>query len=74
MEYPAHLHDTHNDYPLAPEALNIKKEMFSSYATELLFTFNETNSCIRVEKLVPNLRNKQRYVVHYRNLQFYMKK
>ena len=26
----------------------------------------------KVEKLVPNLRNKDRYVLHYRNLQLYM--
>ena len=25
-----------------------------------------------VEKLVPNLRNKERYVLHYRNLQLYL--
>ena len=25
-----------------------------------------------VEKLVPNLRNKDRYVLHYQNLQLYM--
>ena len=29
-------------------------------------------SCLKVKKLVPNLRNKQMYVVHYRNLQLYI--
>ena len=29
-------------------------------------------SCLKVKKLVPNLRNKQTYVVHYRNLQLYI--
>ena len=28
----------------------------------------------KLEKLVPNLRNKSRYVLHYRNLQLYMRK
>ena len=27
-----------------------------------------------VEKLVPNLNNKYKYVVHYRNLQYYLQK
>ena len=30
------------------------------------------NKNIEVEKLVPNLMNKSKYVVHYRNLQLYM--
>ena len=25
LEYPYHLHDLHNDYPLAPEKINVKK-------------------------------------------------
>lgn len=25
LEYPDHLHDLHNDYPLAPESVNINK-------------------------------------------------
>ena len=27
---------------------------------------------VEVEKLVPNLRNKERYVLHYRNLKRYL--
>ncbi|XP_065668188.1 uncharacterized protein LOC136088409 [Hydra vulgaris] len=49
LDYPEHLHDDHNDYPLAPERLNIDK----------------------VEKLVPNLNNKKKYIVHYENLKLY---
>ena len=51
LEYPNHLHDLHNDYPLAPERITCKN---------------------KVEKLVPNLRNKEKYVVHYENLKQYL--
>ena len=50
LEYPEHLHDLHNDYPLAPENIKIDK----------------------VNKLVPNLKNKERYILHIRNLQLYL--
>ena len=49
LEYPKHLHDRHNDYPLAPEILVLGK----------------------VEKLVPNLNDKIKYVIHYENLKLY---
>ena len=49
LEYPKHLHDRHNDYPLAPERLVLGK----------------------VEKLMPNLNDKIKYVIHYENLKLY---
>ena len=67
LEYHKHLHKLHNDYPLAPEKLAVKKEWLSDYQTELL----ENNNMINTEKLVPNLRDKRKYVIHYRNLNLY---
>ena len=58
----------HNDYPLAPEKLEVQKEWLSHYQHNLM----TTSSCLKVKKLVPNWRNKQKYVVHYRNLQLYI--
>ena len=49
LEYPKELHDLHNDYPLAPERLEVNK----------------------VEKLIPNLNDKKKYVVQYENLKLY---
>ena len=66
LEYPSELHDLHNDYPLAPEKLEITQIMLSKYclsiANKYQIKFDEVN------KLVPNLGNKSKYVVHYRNL------
>ena len=67
LEYPKELHKLHNDYPLAPEKLSVKTEWLSEYQTELL----QNNSMINVQKLVPNLMNKEKYVVHYKTLQLY---
>ena len=50
LEYPVELHDSHNDYPLAPETVIV----------------NDT------PKLIPNLGNRGRYVLHYKNLQQYL--
>ena len=66
LEYPDSLHDAHNDYPLAPEKMDITRDMLSSYQRE---NFPETHGC---QKLVPNLRNKCKYVLHYRNLKLYL--
>src|SRR5688572_29954288 len=71
MEYPPHLHNPHNDYPLAPEKMAITEEMLSPYARELAGKLGVKTSN-KIEKLVPNLYPKNNYVLHYRNLQFYV--
>jgi hypothetical protein len=50
IDYPAELHNSHNDYPLASENMVINK----------------------IKKLTPNLNNKENYVVHIANLQYYL--
>ena len=61
LSYPQHLHDAHDDYPLAPESLEIGRDMYSpTQQTIFLQTAPQ-------RKLTPNLRDKVRYVVHYRN-------
>ena len=50
LEYSKKLHDSHNEYPLAPERLIVNK----------------------VEKLIPNLNDNKKYVLHYKNLKQYL--
>ena len=69
LEYPKELHDTHNAYPLAPEQLLVSDEMLSNYCKGIKSKFNLPSGIVK--KLVPNLMNKIKYVVHYRTLQLY---
>ena len=70
LEYPASLHRQHNDYPLAPEKMKVSKEQMSPYQQRLINELGITS--FETEKLVPNLMDKSRYVLHYRNLQLYL--
>ena len=67
LQYPQELHDIHNDYALAPEEINIPKEWLSDYCLKIANVHNITTGSVK--KLVPDLMNKDNYVIHYRNLQ-----
>ena len=86
LHYPASLHDLHNDYPLAPERMSIPFEWLSTKQLSLLET-HERETLIdtgrnfigpikprvpTTKKLVPNLFDKKRYTLHYRNLRQYI--
>ena len=69
LEYPDELRGLHNDYPLAPEKLEISHNILLKYCSDIA---NECGMKIGgVNKLVPNLGKKSKYVLHYRNLQLY---
>ena len=70
LEYPQELHDLHNDYPLGPEKVKVKEDMMSDYCKKIQKKFNISTGL--VHKLIPTLSNKEKYVLHYRNLQLYL--
>ena len=70
LEYPHELHELRNDYPLAPERLAISSDMLSKYCKKIADKYDIKVG--DVKKLIPNLRNKTKYVLHYRNLQLYL--
>ena len=70
LEYPDELHELNNDYPLAPEKLEISHNMLSKYCSNI---GNQHDIKIGgVNKSGPNLGNKSKYVLHYKNLQLYL--
>ena len=70
LEYPQELHGIHNDYPVAPEKVKVSKNMLSDYCKKIAEKYNISIGL--VSKLIPTLRDKKEYVLHYRNLQLYL--
>ena len=70
LEYPSKLHELHNDYPLAPERMRVSKDMLSDYCLSIAEKCDVKVG--DVAKLIPNLRDKSCYVLHYRTLQLYV--
>ena len=70
LEYPQELHDLHNDYPLGPEKAKVAKDMLSDYCKKIADKFNISSGL--VHKLIPTLNDKEKYILHYRNLQLYL--
>jgi hypothetical protein len=70
LAYPQQIHDTHNEFPLAPESMKIEKEMLSAYQTKLGDELGVKYG--QQEKLCLTLKDKKKYICHYRNLQFYL--
>ena len=70
LEYPQELHNLHNDFPLGPEKIKVAKDMLSDYCKKIAEKFNISSGL--VHKLIPTLNDKEKYILHYRNLQLYL--
>ena len=69
-EHPQELHDMHNDYPVCPEKVKVSNDMLSGYCKMIAEKYKISIGL--VSKLIPMLKDKKEYVLHYRNLQLYL--
>ena len=72
FSYPSSLHDYHADYPLAPTKTKTPFSSLSPVAKTICLKHNLRKST-GAEKLVASFDPKLTYVLHYRNLQLYVK-
>ena len=71
LEYPEELIQLYNDYLLAPDKTEIKREALSEYQLKIADLYNIPAG--NVKKLVPNVFDKEKHVLHYQKLQLYLR-
>ena len=76
LEYPKEIHDEHSDYPLAPENMNVLEAYLSEHQRCLFKHYynGKEPKDEKTPKLILNLMDKQKYVVHIKALKFYLEK
>ena len=73
LEYPKELHDLHRDYPLAPEIMSVRENMLSPVQKEIHKKYyGKDASDEKTNKLILNVMDKKKYVLHISALKFYL--
>ena len=71
IEHPKDTRELHNDYPLAPGKIEFKREMLPDYQLKNTDLYNIYIG--NIKKLMLNFFDKEKYVIHYENLQLYLR-
>ena len=61
LDYPKGLRELHNDYPLAADEIEIKKEMLSDFQLKIVYFYKIPIG--NVKKLVSNFFSIEKYVI-----------
>ena len=69
--YPKKIHKSHSNFPLAPENVNITYQDLSPFTKEVLHTV-EQKSKYQDRKLVATFKDREHYVLHFKNLKLYL--
>ena len=73
LEYPKELHDLHRDYPLAPEIMSVSENMLSPVQKEIHKKYYGKDATDETtNKLILNVMDKKKYVLHISALKFYL--
>ena len=73
LDYPKELHDLHRDYPLAPEIMSISENMLSQVQKDIhKYYYGKNASDEKSSKLVLNVMDKKKFVLHISALKFYL--
>jgi hypothetical protein len=73
LEYPEKIHYHHNDFPLAPESNEICLDDLSKYSRDCFLTScNNINATYKSVKLTSTCFNREKYIVHIKNLRLYL--
>ena len=73
LEYPKQLQELCNDCPLAPDKIEIKREMLTETEYQLKIADLYNILIGNVEKFNPNFFDKEKLVLHFENLQLYLR-
>jgi len=71
LHYPKRLHKSHDNFPLAPENIQIEFENLSPYAKKSLFRSTNQKKYSDI-KLSATFYDRKNYIVHFKNLQLYL--
>jgi hypothetical protein len=71
LEYPEELHYLHNDFPLAPASYEIDLDDVSKYSRDCYLRSNQ-NPKYKSTKLTSTFYDREKYVVHIKNLKLYL--
>ena len=70
LEYCKESHDSHSDYPLCPGKIEVNYDMLSGYCKDIADWYGIKVG--GVKKLIPNFCDETKFVVHYKNLKYYL--
>ena len=72
LSYPSHLHEKHDNFPLAPELREIKYSDLSPYSKAALTASSNNPKGYKAKKLMGTFLPRKNYLTHFSNLQLYL--